>query len=273
MRKIVLIVIMMFAMLLISIRATADAAQRGRSRKRVLIGFRKGLERQTAESRRSFIRGRGGYVRRSYRSLSAIAAELSDSQISKLKADPSIAYIEEDGLVYALVEQLPWGVDRIDAEVVHPYNTGAGIKVAVIDTGIDLDHEDLNVVENVTFVEETTSGDDDHGHGTHCAGIIAALDNEIGVIGVAPGALLYAVKVLDVDGSGYLSDVVAGIDWAIENGMQIISLSLGTNFDYQTLRDACDRASAAGILVVAAAGNDYRVRRGVERSALRSPVS
>ena len=272
MRKAHLISILALILLLVSIPTQAGPARKGGSRKRVLIGFKESVERQSIENRRSLIRKRGGRVRHTYRFLSTVAAELPESQISRLRADPDVAYVEEDGLVYALVEELPWGVDRIDAELVHPYETGAGIKVAVIDTGIDLDHEDLNVVANVTFVDETTSGDDDHGHGTHCAGIIAALDNEIGVIGVAPGALLYAVKVLDVDGSGYLSDVTAGIDWAIENGMQIISLSLGTNFDYQTLRDACDRASAAGILIVAAAGNDYRVRRGTERDTVDYPA-
>jgi fibronectin type 3 domain-containing protein len=101
---------------------------------------------------------------------------------------------------------------------------------------------------------------DDNGHGTHCAGIVAAEDNDIGVIGVAPEAYLYAVKVLDSGGSGYLSDVIAGIQWSIDNGMQVISMSLGTSFDFQSLHDACDAAYYDnGILVVAAAGNSGTV--------------
>jgi subtilisin family serine protease len=98
--------------------------------------------------------------------------------------------------------------------------------------------------------------DDDNGHGTHVAGIAAAVDNEIGVIGASPEAYLYAVKVLDRTGSGYVSDVIAGIQWAIDNDMDVINMSLGTDSDIQSLHDAVDAAYAANIVVVAAAGND-----------------
>jgi len=97
--------------------------------------------------------------------------------------------------------------------------------------------------------------DDDSGHGTRCAGIVAAVDNDIGVIGVAPQAWLYGVKVLDRRGSGYVSDVILGIEWSIENEMQVISMSLGTSSDVQSFHDACDAAYTAGIVLVAAAGN------------------
>jgi len=109
-------------------------------------------------------------------------------------------------------EELPWGVDRIDAELAWGISTGIGIKVAVVDTGIDLDHPDLYVVDNINIIRPRKSGDDDSGHGTHVAGTIAAIDNEISVIGVAPEASLYAVKVLNRNGSGYLSDVIAGLE-------------------------------------------------------------
>lgn len=103
---------------------------------------------------------------------------------------------------------------------------------------------------------EPTKWDDDNGHGTHVAGIIAAVDNTIGVVGVAPKASVYAVKVLDRSGAGYVSDVIAGIDWCVSNGVQVANMSLGTNSDIQSLHDACDRARAAGVCLVAAAGND-----------------
>ncbi|MEK7067800.1 MAG: S8 family peptidase, partial [Patescibacteria group bacterium] len=93
------------------------------------------------------------------------------------------------------------------------------------------------------------------GHGTHIAGIIAAVDNTFGVVGVGPQISLYGVKVLNRNGSGYLSDVIEGLDWAIANGMQVINMSLGTSSDIQSFRDAVQRVNAAGIVQVAAAGN------------------
>ncbi|MFC2091688.1 S8 family serine peptidase, partial [Elusimicrobiota bacterium] len=137
-------------------------------------------------------------------------------------------------------ETLPWGIDRIDADTAQSICTGLGIKVAVLDTGIDLDHPDLaaNIKGDVNVISSRKSGDDDNGHGTHCAGIIAAIDNEIGVIGVAPQADLYSVKVLDRKGSGYLSDLVEGLDWCIANNIQVISMSLSSPGDNQTFHDA-----------------------------------
>jgi len=97
---------------------------------------------------------------------------------------------------------------------------------------------------------------DDNGHGTHCAGIVAAEDNGVGVVGVAPKANLYGVKVLNSEGRGYESDVIAGIDWSVRNGMQVISMSLGSDFGSISLEKACDNAYSSGVLLVAAAGND-----------------
>ncbi|MGA1848192.1 MAG: S8 family peptidase [Thermoplasmatota archaeon] len=156
-------------------------------------------------------------------------------------------------------QKLPWGVDRIDAELVS--FTGKEIKVAVLDTGIDSDHPDLNVAGGINFIQsgrtvDPSKWDDDNGHGTHVAGTIGALDNDIGVVGVAPGVSLYAVKVLDRRGSGSLTGVINGIKWAADNGMDIISMSLSTDYDYQELEDACDYAFNMGVVIVAAAGND-----------------
>lgn len=218
----------------------------------VIIGFK-------GKPDLALIQGLGGDIEREYNLINAVAAELPTQAIEALSRNPKIAYIEEDARLSALGEVLPWGVDRIDAELVHPYNEGTGIKIAIIDTGIDYDHPDLdaNYKGGYDFVNGDSDPMDDEGHGTHVAGIVAAeLGNGIGVIGVAPEAYLYAVKVLDSSGSGYLSDVIAGIEWAVNNGMQIASMSLGTSTDYQSLHDACDVAYAAGVLLVAAAGND-----------------
>ncbi len=210
----------------------------------------------------------GGSIKYQYSIIPAVSCLLPKNVAEFLKKNPRIAYVELDGKVKVLGEVLPWGVDRIDAEQVwdsngdlivdEGANAGEAVKVAIIDTGVDYNHPDLagNVKGGASFVDYTSNYMDDNGHGTHVAGIIAAVDNEVGVIGVAPKIELYALKALDSEGSGYVSDVVAAIDWAVENGMQIVSMSLGANNDYESLRQACDAAYASGVLLVAAAGND-----------------
>jgi len=170
----------------------------------------------------------------------------------------------DDGGSTQPAENIEWGVDRIDADLAWETSRGLGVKVAIIDTGIDKDHADLidNLRGGVNFVSKSPAKpadpnkwDDDNGHGTHVAGIVAAADNEIGVIGTAPEAYLWAVKVLNRNGSGYTSDVIDGITWAMNNGMQVINMSLGSASDTQAMHDAVDAAYAAGVIIVAAAGN------------------
>ena len=184
--------------------------------------------------------------------------------------------VEKDARVFALkpprggggstqpAEVLEWGVNRIDADLAWVGSRGLGVNVAIIDTGIDKDHPDLvgNLKGGVNFVSKSpfrpadpNKWDDDNGHGTHVAGIVAASDNEIGVIGTAPEAYLWAVKVLDRNGSGYTSDVIDGINWAVNNGMQVVNMSLGSGSDVQALHYAVDAAYNAGVVLVAAAGN------------------
>lgn len=166
-------------------------------------------------------------------------------------------------------QTIEWGISRIGADLAWTISRGAdengiGVNVAVIDTGIDKTHPDLvdNIQGGENFVAKSFFKDpdpnkwsDDNGHGSHVAGTIAAVDNIIGVVGVAPDANLWGVKVLDRRGSGYTSNVIAGITWAIDNNMQVINMSLGSSSDTQALHDAVDAANAAGIVVVAAAGN------------------
>ncbi len=156
-------------------------------------------------------------------------------------------------------ETLPWGVDRIDSELAWSTAAGAAVRVAVIDTGIDLSHPDLsaNIKGGYNAINPSKSAKDDNGHGTHVAGTIAAIDNDIGVIGVAPQADLYAVKVLDRRGSGWVSDIIEGLDWAVANDIAVVNMSLGLSSNVSALAVAVARADAAGIVMVAAAGNDY----------------
>lgn len=139
-------------------------------------------------------------------------------------------------------------------------NPGNDIVVAVVDTGVDLDHPDLadNLCSDhgYDYVNNDAYPDDDNGHGTHVAGIIAAEKNETGTVGVAYGAKIMAVKVLDADGSGYDSDIISGINYAVNNGAEIINFSLGGYGYSQAYCDAIANANSKGVLVVAAAGNE-----------------
>jgi subtilisin family serine protease len=211
------------------------------------------------------VRGHGGEIKHSYTIIDAIAAKLPEQAIENIQKNPRVTYVEMDGEVHAHDSELDisWGVKRIGAGTVHDSdNTGADVKVAIIDTGIDYTHSDLddNYVGGYDFVSDDADPMDDNGHGTHCAGIVAAKDDGEGVVGVAPDAHLYGVKVLDSTGSGSSSDVIAGIDWSVKNGMEIISMSLGGGSYLESMEDACDAAYDADIVVVASAGNSGNPR-------------
>lgn len=160
--------------------------------------------------------------------------------------------------VSQMIQVLPWGIDRVDAELVWPSgNLADPIKVGIIDTGISNKHPDLmaNIKGGINTINPQKNWNDDNGHGSHVAGIVAAVNNSSGVIGVAPRADLYAIKSLNANGSGYLSDIIEGIEWGITNNMQVLNMSLGTTSNIQSFHDAVIAAKNAGVVVVAAAGN------------------
>lgn len=177
------------------------------------------------------------------------------SGVLKVIDDIKVYAVEVLPLAAQPLQVLPWGVDRIDAEKVWSQSTGNQVRVAVVDTGIDTAHPDLKVYGGINTIAPKKSYKDDNGHGSHVAGTIAALSNKVGVIGVAFDARLYSVKVLAANGSGFLSDVIEGIDWCIKNDIQIINMSLGTSQDEDLFHEAVTRAYNAGIFTVAAAGN------------------
>ena len=152
----------------------------------------------------------------------------------------------------------------IGAELAWPQIQGTSVRVAVLDTGVDLDHPDLyaNIKGHINIIKPKKSGDDDSGHGTHVAGIVAAVDNAIGVIGVGPEIDLFAVKVLDKKGTGWLSDLIDALDWCIDNDIQIINMSLGSLEDNSSFHEAVKNAYQAGIVLIASAGN-YGQQGGV----------
>lgn len=151
----------------------------------------------------------------------------------------------------------PWGVQRVKAALAWPRAQGAGVKVAVIDTGIDRSHSDIAVAGGFNAVDpaKPQEWDDREGHGTHVAGTIAAKRDGEGVVGVAPRASVYSVRVLDENGNGTYDDVIAGIDWAVANGMHVANMSLGADEGSPALELAVKKAAERGLVIVAASGN------------------
>lgn len=212
-------------------------------------------------------------LRKFNHSLPAMVVKLDEAELEKLRNDENVDYIEQDQMFTlapppgkgpgsgdggSAAEEIPYGITRVNGGVSY-----SGSNVAwVLDTGIDLDHEDLNVDASRGFNAFTTgkdskSLDDGNGHGTHVAGTIAAIDNEVGVVGVAAGATVIPVKVLDSRGSGSYSGVIAGIDYVGANGSagDVANMSLGGGFS-QAVNDAVVAASSGGIWFSLAAGNE-----------------
>jgi len=155
-------------------------------------------------------------------------------------------------------KEIPWGVKRVNASGAWNFTEGAGVKVAVIDTGVDYNHPDLkaNYAGGYNAIISTATPLDDHGHGTHVAGTIGAVRDSLGVVGVAPKVTLYGVKVLDKNGSGSYSNVIAGIEWAAQNKMDVINMSLGGGGAMEAMANVMKAADKAGVTIVCAAGND-----------------
>jgi subtilisin family serine protease len=196
--------------------------------------------------------------------IKGFSVKMSKEDVAKLEKDSRVKYILPDRM-YIMKKPVkptdppvepnqvvPYGIARVG------YGNGVGKTAWILDTGIDYDHEDLNVdvARSRTFVR-SKSADDDNGHGTHCAGTVAAINNEVGVVGVAAGATVVAVKVLDRKGSGAYSGIISGIDYvasAASSG-DAANMSLGGGA-YQAIDDAVYAASQKGINFALAAGNE-----------------
>ncbi len=225
---------------------------------KVLIGF----DRQPGSDEEGIVRGSGGAIKYTYHLVPAIAASIPEAAIQGLLGNPRVTIIEPDIAVYAIDAELDntWGVQRIGAGTVHDDgNKGAGVKIAIIDSGIDRNHPDLdaNYAGGYDFVNDDADPMDIDGHGTHVAGTIAAEDNDVGVVGVAPEASIYALKVLE-GGEGYYSDVIDALQWVVDNEIQVTNNSYGSSGDPgEIVKAAFDTAYYThGVLHVAAAGNN-----------------
>ncbi|MDK2600533.1 S8 family peptidase [Bacillus stercoris] len=157
-------------------------------------------------------------------------------------------------------QKIDWGVSLVQAPQIWSMTRGEGVKVAILDTGVDYNHPDLrpNIKKGMNF---TTSNIADYmdrqGHGTHCCGIVAGCDNLVGIVGVAPRAELYIGKVLGDDGTGNINNIIKGINWAIKEKVDVISMSLGCSEDPgEELHAAIKKAYDAGIVIVSASGNE-----------------
>jgi len=194
------------------------------------------------------------------------SARLSAQALAALKKDSRIALIEPDLIMTTCATQtVPTGIMRFAANTntVVPINGSSDtpdVDVAVVDTGVDKEHADLTVSGGVRYYNAGStdaSFDDNNGHGSHVAGIIAAKDNDEGVVGVCPGARIWAVKVLDSSGSGYTSDIIAGLNWVLARSadIEVVNMSLGGTGRSTSYRTAVQNCVNAGIVVVVAAGN------------------
>ncbi|MFT7600661.1 MAG: subtilisin [Acidimicrobiales bacterium] len=203
--------------------------------------------------------------------LQGFSITASPQAAAALTRNPRVAYVERDQEITLAAQDVPTGIDRIYAtgntniDIDSTDDLRVDIDVAVIDTGVDFEHPDLNVVDGVNCASGGPfggacgpGGDDDHYHGTHVAGTIGALDNDSGVVGVAPGARIHAVKVLNSRGSGYTSWIVAGIDWVAARAdiIEVANMSLGGGGYSQAEYDAIQGAVGSGVAFAVAAGND-----------------
>ena len=227
---------------------------------------------------------------RTFANFDYIGVDLTESEAAALRKSPEVTYLSpvversievvdfrplksfasghpsqmSNASPFSKAQTIPYGIDLVHTREVWPATRGgnAATNVVVVDTGIEYTHPDLKAryAGGYNVFTKTEDPKDDHGHGTHVSGTIAAIDNSIGVVGVAPDVRLWAVKVLNAQGQGTDETVTAGIDWVLSKkkalgGNWIISLSLGSPESTEPERAAFQRAIDEGVIVVAAAGN------------------
>lgn len=262
--------ILVIALVLIA-PASGNAQAPASEASNVIVLFRDGV---TAAERERLVQQSGGVAKRHFRNVPASAARAEARARAFLERHPDVLSVVPDREVEKLgkptssgsetaAQVVASGVTRVGAQPGAVAFTGAGVGVAIVDTGIDFQHGDLTVASTCFTVYAACQ--DNEGHGTHVGGIVAAANNAIDVVGVAPGATLYAVKVLDRRGRGTDSTIMAGLDWIADHAalvspaIRVVNMSLGrrgTLDDNPALRAAVQAVVGAGITVVVAAGND-----------------
>ncbi|MGY4688455.1 S8 family serine peptidase [Salibacterium sp. K-3] len=216
-----------------------------------LVGFEEEVSPELIENA-------GGEAGDMWERIEAGEALLTDEEAAQLSSEEGVEYVEpdQDVEIQAVDDLENWGLEDVKVPDAWDENvTGADVEVAVVDTGISTSHPSLDVADGYSAVSYTDSYNDDNGHGSHTAGIIGAYQPSAGLMGVAPDVELTAVKVLDENGSGALSQVLSGLEWAIEEEVDIINMSFGTLTDSSSMKAMLDEAYESGIIVTSASGN------------------
>ncbi|MFG1955087.1 S8 family serine peptidase [Micromonospora sp. NPDC048830] len=203
--------------------------------------------------------------------LRGYSARMSAAAAARVARDPRVLFVQPDGVATVAAQTTPTGIDRADAELsptakINGVDERVDVDVAVIDTGIDLTHPDLNVYgAGAKNCSTGASANDGNGHGSHVAGTIGALDNNVGAVGVAPGARVWPVRVLNNVGNGRYSDIICGIDYVTAHAseIEVANMSLGGSgsdsacgSNRDAMHEAICRSVAAGVTYVVAAGNE-----------------
>lgn len=259
------IVLLVVVLLLV---AVAPAAAKNSGGATHIVVFRDGvMSSRSPLAVNTLARAYGLSVEATYtHALNGAAVIVPSGQLRRLKADPRVLYVEPVYIAHTTAQTIPTGLVRsyastnpnLDIDGVDDFRVN--VDVAVIDTGVDLDHPDLNVVGYTRCTLGTcrsTGADDGNGHGTHVAGTIGAKDNTIGPVGIAPGARIWSVGVLNSSGSGSTADIIAGINWvtARASTIEVANMSLGGQFTSSALNTAIRNSVNAGVVYVVAAGN------------------
>jgi aqualysin 1 len=271
MRKVVSLAALMAALLLLYASGVLAQPQTPLLKipDRYIVVFKDSVQRPS-EVANEHARENGFQLKFAYTSaIKGYAAVIPNHQaLQRIENDPRVNYVEQDGVVSAVDQVLPWGIDRIDADISSTHageggreypdkNTISNVNAYIIDTGVDASHADLYVVNHVNPSGAGGGNKDCNGHGTHVAGTVAAKDDTQDVVGVAPGAPLTGVKVLGCSGSGSWSGVIKGIDWVTQHATKpaVANMSLGGGAN-KAVDDAVRNSAASGIFYSIAAGND-----------------
>ncbi|MEW6181954.1 MAG: S8 family serine peptidase [Bacillota bacterium] len=238
----------------------ATAQQAAGTGERFIVVMDSNVDKQTAKE---YVREKGGDVLSEYNIIPAMTVRLESDKIHGLKGLKGVKAVGIDGRIHAADNELTnsWGVAHIGAGAVHDYNKGQGVKVFILDTGMDYNHPDLNdnYAGGYDFVNDDADPMDDNGHGTHVAGIIAAEDNGSGVVGVAPASSIYAFKVMDAGNGGSWSSVLSALDRiygdVISGEKIVVNMSFASDSDAPGIHEAVQALYEAGAVLAAAAGN------------------
>lgn len=244
------------------------AQQRAQARNKFkIVGFK---ERLSVSKCEQIVEHHGVKIKKHLPIANACLCEIdtSTATFQSLAADSDVEFIEDDYIAEIQVmptlsfpfktqaQNVPWGVKKIGAAEVWGEMRGEKVRVGIIDTGIEQNHPDLkDNIKEAGGVMDCKNIDDDNGHGTHVAGIIAALDNGIGIVGVAPKVEIFSIKAFDQKGRGQVSDIIDALNWCVEKKVHVINMSFGFDMRSRALQRAIRQVHEHNIVMVAAAGN------------------